>query len=465
MADSRGNNLARAQIPVSSRVMVAPYSTVGATSTENLPSVSANQIKNLSWYPKEANGWLDLGLTKVDGGHKWTIQNVAPPQNFVSRQAAMQNGDVNVTLDLVVGEYSAVIFKLHTGKAYGTNDFASISRPHKAMRWLVFSEEKFKSGKVRRRVGIATASMDEEQLVRGEVLGFRVVFNFVPVAITAPESTNPSVTGNVKDKEPEIKWPGSGLPGLDDIPTEVPPGSDSGKDGVFEYEVFPDDPTGGGGDDDDDKDDWKEPTVPEDFTIDPNGPTPYLGPAFRSQGNQAFENQLKIAFGRVYFTPIYVSKAMAFEAIRLTSFTNPAGLTDPHRLAFALYSSTDTGLPGNRLQSLGSMLWSPGDTTKDRENSLDPFALDPGIYWVGVKRVDESTEEFSVVSGTGTRWPVILGLGINSTGTAPTHTSGFWVDTNNSNVTLPASATDIPSRRYSSFGLQPILSLKVRENL
>lgn len=166
-ADSFGNDVTAVGIPVSGFFGYAPIDTILPTPVEGgsigftLPAA-----------------FKKAGLLTEDGGFEWTEEADGDPITFWQDGYSIPSGLANVTLVAKLAQYDAIVREVTYGKTADSNGYMTLDGGGHATRYVLFSEEIFKNGVIRRRVaadaGVSTAKRDKS--TRGEVNGTELTF-------------------------------------------------------------------------------------------------------------------------------------------------------------------------------------------------------------------------------------------------------------------------------------------------
>jgi hypothetical protein len=163
-ADSFGNDIAAVGIPVTGFFGYAPGGTVFPT-----PAAGGAEDFVLPAAFKKA------GLLTEDGGFEWTLEPDGDPITFWQEGYSIPSGLANATLVAKLAQYDAIVRKLAYGKEADANGFITIDAGGHGLDFVIFSEEIFKNGVIRRRIaeaGVTGAKVDKSE--RGSVNGTEV---------------------------------------------------------------------------------------------------------------------------------------------------------------------------------------------------------------------------------------------------------------------------------------------------
>lgn len=166
-ADSQGNDVGAVGIPVSGSLGFAPLGTA-------LPTPAAGGAAGFTL----PAAFRKAGLITEDGGFQWTLEPDGDPIVFWQDGYSIPSGLANATLVAKLAQYDAIVRELSWGKVPDANGFITIDAGGYSKKWVLFTEEIFKNGTIRRRiagsVGVTGAVLD--QSTRGEVNGNEVTF-------------------------------------------------------------------------------------------------------------------------------------------------------------------------------------------------------------------------------------------------------------------------------------------------
>lgn len=173
MADTLGNDIAAVGVPITGSLGFAP-----GTTTLPAPDEGNDPDFELPVAFKKA------GLMTDDGGFEWTTEPDGDPIEFYQEGYSIPSGLANATLVVKLAQYDANVRMITRGKTADANGYITIDAGGHSLEFVIFTEEIFKNGVIRRRVGIATVdSVKEDKSERGSVLGYEVTFKFRRVAV------------------------------------------------------------------------------------------------------------------------------------------------------------------------------------------------------------------------------------------------------------------------------------------
>lgn len=167
-ADSAGNDILAVGVPVTGSIGFAPYGTA-------IPTASEGADDELVL----AGAFKKLGLLKDAGGPQFAWAADGDPITFWQDGYSIPSGLANVTLTLTAAEIlNSAVRALISGVTPDVNGYLTMDGGGHATKYVIFTEEIFKNGAIRRRVApnVGLTSTTEDQNTRGEVLGTQLVF-------------------------------------------------------------------------------------------------------------------------------------------------------------------------------------------------------------------------------------------------------------------------------------------------
>lgn len=169
VADSSGNDILAVGIPVTGSIGFAPFGTTIPTPVEG-----ASDSLTLD------SAFVKIGLLKEDGGPQFAWAADGDPILFWQDGYSLPSGLANVTLSITAAEVLAdQVREIIAGVTPDANGYLEVDGGGHATQWVVFTEEIFKNGAIRRRVApnVTLASAEEDQSTRGEINGNALTFN------------------------------------------------------------------------------------------------------------------------------------------------------------------------------------------------------------------------------------------------------------------------------------------------
>lgn len=175
MPDSQGNDITAVAVPVTGFIGVAPLGTVIPTPVEG-----AEETLSL------AAAFKKLGLLKTDGGPQWAWEQTGDAIEFWQDGYTLPSGLSNVTLAVTAAQTDSWVRELISGQTPDANGYINFDGGGHATQYVIFTEEIFKNGAIRRRVAAnaQVQSVVEDRSTRGEVLGYAITFKINRSAAT-----------------------------------------------------------------------------------------------------------------------------------------------------------------------------------------------------------------------------------------------------------------------------------------
>jgi len=176
-ADSFGNDVTAVGVPVTGHMGVAPYGTAVPTPVEGADTA----------YILPAAYKLP-GLLTEDGGFEWSMEADGDPIEFWQEGFSIPSGLANVTLKVKYAQTDETVRGIIRGKTADANGYITIDGGGTSAKYVLFTEEIFKSGLIRRRVAANASieSVSEDKSERGSVLGYEVTYSIA----RSPELAN-----------------------------------------------------------------------------------------------------------------------------------------------------------------------------------------------------------------------------------------------------------------------------------
>jgi len=166
MVDAFGNDITAVGIPVTGFLGFAPAGTVFPTPSEGAATGFTLPV-----------AFQKAGLLTEDGGFEWTLEPDGDPIVFWQEGYSIPSGLANAELVAKLAQYDNVVRKLAWGKTPDANGFITIDAGGHALDFVIFTEEIFKNGVIRRRIAEASvtgAKLDKSE--RGTPNGLEVTF-------------------------------------------------------------------------------------------------------------------------------------------------------------------------------------------------------------------------------------------------------------------------------------------------
>lgn len=170
VSDSQGNDIAAVGVPVSGKIAFAPFGTTLLTSSQGAQA----DITSLM------GAYTAIGLLKTDGGPQFAWAASGDPIEFWQEGYSIPSGLAVVTLAITAAEaLRAYVRQIISGMTPDANGMVVIDGGGHATQWVVYTEEIFKNGAVRRRQApiVSLGSSTEDRNERGGVMGNALSFN------------------------------------------------------------------------------------------------------------------------------------------------------------------------------------------------------------------------------------------------------------------------------------------------
>lgn len=169
VADSAGNDIAAVGVPVSGKIAFAPFGTTLLTPAQG------NQADITSLM----GAYTPIGLLKTDGGPQFAWAASGDPIEFWQEGYSIPSGLADVSLAITAAEaLRAYVRQIISGMVPDSNNMIVLDGGGHATKWVVYTEEIFKNGAVRRRqapsVGLLSSTEDRSE--RGGVMGNALQF-------------------------------------------------------------------------------------------------------------------------------------------------------------------------------------------------------------------------------------------------------------------------------------------------
>ena len=166
--DAQGNDITAVAVPVTGFIGYAPLGTTIPTPVEGadpdfvLPAA-----------------FKKLGLVKVDGGPQWAWESDGDPLTFWQQGYTIPTGLANVTVEASLAQTDNNVRQFLYGGTADANGYLEVDGGGNATHYVIFTEEIFKSGAIRRRVApdANVLTVAEDQSTPGEVLGYDTTLN------------------------------------------------------------------------------------------------------------------------------------------------------------------------------------------------------------------------------------------------------------------------------------------------
>lgn len=167
-ADSQGNDVASVAVPVTGNLGIAPAGTTLPTSAAGGASDFVLPV-----------AFVKAGLLKVDGGPQWAWAAAGDAIEFWQEGYSIPSGLADVTLVATFAQTDNFIRSVIYGRTPDVNGFVIVDGGGHSTQYVLFTEEIFKNGVIRRRIAAVAQvqSVAEDKSTRGEVLGYVVTFS------------------------------------------------------------------------------------------------------------------------------------------------------------------------------------------------------------------------------------------------------------------------------------------------
>lgn len=197
-ADAFGNDVQAVGIPVTGNIGFAPFGTT-------VPTPAAGGA--LDFILPET--FKVAGLLTEDGGFEWTLEADGDPTVFFQEGYSLPSGMANALIKVKFAQTDEIVRGIIRGKTADVNGYMTIDAGGTDKKYVLFTEEVFKNGVIRRRVGAnaSVKSVKEDKSERGKVIGYEVEFKLDRHASTennhlgewllqpAGTATVPTITG------------------------------------------------------------------------------------------------------------------------------------------------------------------------------------------------------------------------------------------------------------------------------
>lgn len=164
-ADEQGNDVELVGVPVSGAIALAPAGTEGPTKVEGADPD----------YQLPA-AFRRIGLVTQDGGPEFTEERDGDPIQFWQDGYSIPTGLANCTIAFTAAETNRLVQELHSGKAPDANGYVEINAGGHAGRYVLYMEEIFRNGMIRRRIAytVTVESFQQVKSERGTVMGYTI---------------------------------------------------------------------------------------------------------------------------------------------------------------------------------------------------------------------------------------------------------------------------------------------------
>lgn len=177
-ADAQGNDITTVGVPVTGNIGLAPFGTA-------FPSPSEGAAYDLQL---EA-AFRKIGLLKTDGGPQWAWAPSGDAIEFWQDGYSIPSGLADVTVTISAAQTDDIVRSIVYGKEPDPNHFVTVDGGGHADQYVLFTEEIFKNGQIRRRVApnAQVQSVAEDKSERGTPMGYQIVFKINRSVLVANE--------------------------------------------------------------------------------------------------------------------------------------------------------------------------------------------------------------------------------------------------------------------------------------
>jgi hypothetical protein len=169
MADSAGNDITQVGVAVTGAIAVAPFGTTLPTALELMDPEYTLAV-----------AFEKIGLVKNGAGPQLAWGPTGDAIEFWQDGYEVPSGEADATLTVTAAEaLSPIVRKIIAGTAVVAG-ITDVDAGGHATQYVVYTEEIFKNGAIRRRVNANAnlRSTTEDQNNRGEVVGQQLVFGY-----------------------------------------------------------------------------------------------------------------------------------------------------------------------------------------------------------------------------------------------------------------------------------------------
>jgi hypothetical protein len=169
MPDAAGNDITQVGVAVTGAIAIAPFGTTIPTALELMDDEYTLPV-----------AFKKIGLVKNGAGPQLAWGPDGDPIEFWQDGYEIPSGDADVALTVTAAEaLGANVREIVAGAAVAAG-ITDVDGGGHATRYVVYTEEVFKTGAIRRRVNANATlrSTTEDQNNRGEVVGQQLVFAY-----------------------------------------------------------------------------------------------------------------------------------------------------------------------------------------------------------------------------------------------------------------------------------------------
>lgn len=142
-ADAKGNDINQVTVPITGAIMLAPYDTKNVITEDAI----AKTVKD----PKIPDAYVAVGLIESGGGPH-DQRNGGTDTTFY-QQGYSLTGLATLTTQFTVAENNEMVRRMTLG-APDSNGIYHVQDIMQGDRWMAYTEEAYKGGRVRRRAGV-----------------------------------------------------------------------------------------------------------------------------------------------------------------------------------------------------------------------------------------------------------------------------------------------------------------------
>ena len=164
-ADEQGNDVNLVGIPVTGAIALAPAGTEGPTKIQG--AMPGFQLPA---------AFKRVGLVTQDGGPEFTEERDGDPIQFWQDGYSIPTGLANCTVTFTAAETNRIVQELHSGKEPDENGYVEVNAGGHAKRYVMWLEEIFSNGMIRRRIAysVTVESFQQVKSERGTVMGYAI---------------------------------------------------------------------------------------------------------------------------------------------------------------------------------------------------------------------------------------------------------------------------------------------------
>jgi hypothetical protein len=168
-ADDAGNDILAVGVPVTGTIAFAPYGTT-------IPTPAEGSAEDLTLDA----AFVPIGLLKTDGAPQFAWAPDGEPLEFWQDGYTLPSGLATTTLAITVAEVLAdQVRAIIAGIEPDQYGYVEVDGGGHSEKWVVFTEEIFKNGAIRRRVApwVTLQTSTEDRSTRGEINGNALLFD------------------------------------------------------------------------------------------------------------------------------------------------------------------------------------------------------------------------------------------------------------------------------------------------